>query len=323
MDIIQLRSGAPQEIFEELSALDKACVGAEGWSADGFRCEAEKENGIVLYIPGNSRPAALICGYTALGEANITSVAVAPEHRRKGLASKLMERFIALLPPGTENIFLEVRESNYPAVTLYQSFGFEAAGLRRDFYRDPVENAIVMVKALAREAIRLQEVTPKMAAQIDEMAAEFPVGKMTATPDPDRIPGLDRLEEFPGAAEWIGHLRSSDKYKCFISVRERDGKAVGAVFITPDLRDDDEDLDFASNIGYSVRPSMQGLGYGKTQLELALEKAREMGLKTVRLICRDINLPSKRTIISCGGAYIDTICGEESGMHIERYDITL
>ncbi|MBQ8961191.1 MAG: ribosomal protein S18-alanine N-acetyltransferase [Ruminococcus sp.] len=324
MEVLQLEGSAGQELLEELSALDKACVGAEGWSAESFRSEAVRENGIVLYIPENGRPVALLCGYTAMGEANITSVAVAESCRRRGLARALMERFLALLPGGTRNVFLEVREYNDPAIALYRSFGFEMVGLRKNFYREPLENAIVMAKELPAEELRLAEVSPRLAEQITQIAAEFPVGEMTATPDPDLIPGLDRLEEFSGVEEWIDFLRSMNgKIRCYVTVRESDGAAVGAVCIRPELHDDDEDLDFASNIGYCIRPSMQGRGYGQAQLRLALEKSRELGLKRVRLICRDTNIPSRRLILSCGGVYIDTLHGDISGMDVERYDIPL
>ena len=147
-EVLRLGKGPDPALLEALSALDRECVGAEGWSAESFRSEAEKDNGIVLYVMDGGRPAALLSGYTALGEASITSVAVAPEHRRMGLARLLMEHFLDILPEDTENVFLEVREHNAPAVALYESFGFEAAGLRKNFYRAPVEHAVVMVKKL-------------------------------------------------------------------------------------------------------------------------------------------------------------------------------
>ena len=148
MEINKLTSDASDAVFEELSALDKLCVGAEGWSAQSFRSEAEKNNGIVLYIAEDSRITALLSGYTAVGEADITSVAVAPEYRRKGLALALIRRFEELLPDDTEEVFLEVRESNAGAIALYEKCGFEKAGVRKNFYVLPRENAVVMRKTI-------------------------------------------------------------------------------------------------------------------------------------------------------------------------------
>ena len=138
----------PDRVFEELSALDRLCVGADGWSESAFRSETEKDNGIVLYIEENGHVAALMSGYTAVGEADITSVAVSPEHRRKGLGIRLIEAFESLLPEDTESIFLEVRESNSGAIALYEKYGFERLSVRKNFYTDPRENAVVMQKKL-------------------------------------------------------------------------------------------------------------------------------------------------------------------------------
>ena len=144
-----LDSQFDDNIFAQLSALDKLCVGADGWSADSFRSETQKDNGIVLYIMDGEHVIALLSGYTAVGEADITSVAVHPDHRRKGLAQSLIEHFEAHLPDDTESIFLEVRESNSGAIALYQKCGFEQLSIRRNFYVSPRENAVVMQKKLS------------------------------------------------------------------------------------------------------------------------------------------------------------------------------
>lgn len=148
MTVKRAHKNSPTELFEKLSALDKLCVGAEGWSAGSFRSEAEKENGIVLYIEDESsgRIAALLSGYYAVGEGDITSAATAPEYRRRGLAMRLIGEFAELLPEDAENIFLEVRESNSAAIALYEKCGFKRLSLRKNFYTDPDENAIVMMK---------------------------------------------------------------------------------------------------------------------------------------------------------------------------------
>lgn len=135
-------------LFEKLSALDKKCVGIDGWSTDSFCSEVNKENGIVLCFVNNENVIALLSGYFAEGEGDITSVAVEPEFRRNGLANKLICEFEKTLPNNTENIFLEVRESNVPAIKLYQKCGFEKLSTRKNFYTNPRENAIVMIKKL-------------------------------------------------------------------------------------------------------------------------------------------------------------------------------
>lgn len=147
MIFIKLIKVTPEiDLFEKLSYLDKKCVGVDGWSADSFRSEVNKENGIVLCFIDSENVIALLSGYFAEGEGDITTVAVEPEFRRNGLAKQLICEFEKNLPNNTENIFLEVRESNIPAINLYQKCGFEKLSIRKNFYTNPRENAIVMVK---------------------------------------------------------------------------------------------------------------------------------------------------------------------------------
>lgn len=143
---VEEKSAFTKDIISQLSALDKACVGADGWSAESFASEIDKENGLVLFIADGESVIALLSGYTAVGEADITSVAVSDKYRRKGLATELISEFERLLPDDTEDIFLEVRESNTPAVKLYEKNGFEKLSVRKNFYSCPRENAVVMKK---------------------------------------------------------------------------------------------------------------------------------------------------------------------------------
>lgn len=146
-----LSSGFSAETAERLSALDKLCVGTEGWSAASFLAESEKPNGIVLYIMDGAEVIALLSGYHAAGEGDITSVAVSPEHRRRGLAAALLREFERLLPEDTESIFLEVRQSNSAAIELYRKAGFESLSVRKRFYSAPEEDALVMRKMLNKD----------------------------------------------------------------------------------------------------------------------------------------------------------------------------
>ena len=141
-----INKDSPKSIFDDLSALDKICVGADGWSAQDFLDEAAKEGGIVLAALDGDRIIGAVAGFTASDTGEILTVVTAPEYRRKGIARKLLTEFFSLIPDETETIALEVRQSNTSAIALYESFGFEKAGVRKRFYRDPVEDADIMVK---------------------------------------------------------------------------------------------------------------------------------------------------------------------------------
>lgn len=138
----------PQSVFAELSALDGKCFGAESWSADDFFTESEKSGGTVLAAYCGGVLAGLFAGFTASDTGEVLTLAVEPSFRRKGIARKLLDAFFALVPAETETIALEVRCSNCAAISLYESFGFKKAGVRRRFYHDPIEDADIMVKSL-------------------------------------------------------------------------------------------------------------------------------------------------------------------------------
>jgi ribosomal protein S18 acetylase RimI-like enzyme len=77
-------------------------------------------------------------------EAEILDVAVPAMHRRRGHARFLLEKFLNLARDrGIRDVFLEVRESNAPAIALYCKFGFSDSGRRPDYYRAPVEAALL------------------------------------------------------------------------------------------------------------------------------------------------------------------------------------
>jgi ribosomal-protein-alanine N-acetyltransferase len=83
------------------------------------------------------------------GEGEILNLAVAPEVRGQGLGALLLEAALErLMAAGAREVFLEVREGNAPAQALYHRRGFRAIGRRARYYRNPVEDAIVLRLAL-------------------------------------------------------------------------------------------------------------------------------------------------------------------------------
>lgn len=178
--------------------------------------------------------------------------------------------------------------------------------------------------------IKLMKVSAGYAEKIGEYRAEFPADRMRVTYNPARIPGLDYLEKFgdglkyENILDWLKFCEDmSDKLTWYMSIRESDDKIVGFIVFRHKLEYDDDDREFASNFGYSVRPSERGKGYGKEQLRLGLQKAKAFGLNQVRIVCRDINIGSNKTILANGGIYVDTIHGMESDLNINRYDIQI
>lgn len=108
--------------------------------------------GMVLVLEGwtdGADPGAAIRAYGAfrlvLDEVLVMNVAVAPGQRRRGLGSWLLAFALARASrAGARRALLEVRAGNQEALALYASLGFREIGRRRDYYRDPAEDALVL-----------------------------------------------------------------------------------------------------------------------------------------------------------------------------------
>ncbi len=91
-----------------------------------------------------------LVGYSILdrrvsGEAELHNIAVTPDYRGKGLSKLLMEKMISNCTLyGVSVIFLEVRANNAPAIGLYKKYGFTEIGIRKGYYKNPTEDAIIM-----------------------------------------------------------------------------------------------------------------------------------------------------------------------------------
>ena len=129
----------------EVKALLDACFGSSAWSEQSILSELEKPDSYCTVAVKDG----VIVGYLAFeqiaDEGGIIEVAVRPDCRRQGIAKRLIES-ASDSSEGLSEVFLVVRESNMPAVALYEGLGFERIALRRDYYDAPKENAIIMRK---------------------------------------------------------------------------------------------------------------------------------------------------------------------------------
>ena len=134
------------ERIGEVVKLDELCF-SQPWSAESFGMLCDGKN--VGFVALDTKGSVVGFGgmFVVLDEGQITNIAVHPDFRRKGIGEKILS---SLLEYAKENelvsISLEVREGNEAAKALYKKIGFEAAGIRKNFYSFPIENAIVMIK---------------------------------------------------------------------------------------------------------------------------------------------------------------------------------
>jgi ribosomal-protein-alanine N-acetyltransferase len=92
-----------------------------------------------------------VIGYAVSDQAEILNLAVIGSARRHGIGGALLDAAIeAVSERGAPEIFLDVRESNKAALGLYRSRGFAEFGLRQRYYRNPVEDALVLRRAIER-----------------------------------------------------------------------------------------------------------------------------------------------------------------------------
>lgn len=138
---------AKGEDARQIAEVEKACFSTP-WSYESLKHDIT-ENPRALYMTAEA--GGKICGYVGLwkiiDEGHITNVAVLPEYRRRHIARELLEAlFASAEKQGIERFTLEVRAGNEAAKKLYAGLGFLKAGVRKAYYEDNGEDALIMWK---------------------------------------------------------------------------------------------------------------------------------------------------------------------------------
>ena len=136
----------------QVAALEKVCFPADPWSEELFRAALESPHTSLLLAEGENGTA---LGYAVLSavldEGNLDNIAVAPHCRRRGVADALLSTLTDFGRARMSVLFLEVRASNLPAITLYEKHGFVPVGRRKNYYESPKEDALLMTLDLTKE----------------------------------------------------------------------------------------------------------------------------------------------------------------------------
>ena len=132
-----------------VAALETLCF-ADPWSVNSIASEVK--NPLALWLV--ALEGEQLCGYigsqSVMGESDMMNVAVNPEFRRKGIGEALVNALSEELKAvGNTCLTLEVRISNAPAIALYEKLDFAQVGLRKNYYRNPKEDALILRKELA------------------------------------------------------------------------------------------------------------------------------------------------------------------------------
>jgi ribosomal-protein-alanine acetyltransferase len=135
-----------------LAAIERRCF-SDPWSEAAFREALSSEWTFSLVAESGRGLAGYLIGREAAGSGEILNLAVAPEYRQRGIGSALLEEGLAAFRlRRASEVFLEVRESNRSAQSLYLARGFRPVGQRAAYYRNPREDALVLRLELHQHA---------------------------------------------------------------------------------------------------------------------------------------------------------------------------
>ena len=133
----------------QIAQIEKLCF-SDPWSENSISSELNSRISFWFVALDGDSVAGYIGSQSVLDEADMMNVAVHPDYRRQGIGEKLVLALAqALTEKGIRGLMLEVRESNVPAIALYEKLGFRQVGLRKNYYRAPKENALIMRKELS------------------------------------------------------------------------------------------------------------------------------------------------------------------------------
>ncbi len=130
----------------QIAALERVCF-SDPWSEKSILSELENPLSCWLVAMDGEHLAGYVGSQTVLGETDMMNLAVDPDYRRKGLGKELILSLIeALRQRESRCLTLEVRDSNAPARALYEGLGFQEIGRRKNYYRNPKEDALIYKK---------------------------------------------------------------------------------------------------------------------------------------------------------------------------------
>ena len=134
------------EHVPQVAQLEKICF-ADPWSELSISLELTNVWSYWVVALDGDTVVGYVGSQSSIDEADIMNVAVHPDYRRQGIAENLINTLVVELKNrGCHALLLEVRVSNTPAITLYEKLGFAQVGCRKNYYRNPKEDALILRK---------------------------------------------------------------------------------------------------------------------------------------------------------------------------------
>jgi ribosomal-protein-alanine acetyltransferase len=145
---MRVRLGTPEDI-PSIIVLERQSTSAAQWSEESYRQIFQQPVRIALVIDDEGPIRSFLIARITCEECELENIVVASSSQRRGLGSKLMQELIAVARAhGATRIFLEVRESNVAARSLYENCGFTISGRRKSYFADPAEDAVLYTQTL-------------------------------------------------------------------------------------------------------------------------------------------------------------------------------
>ena len=130
----------------QIAQLESVCF-SDPWSVNSIASELGNKLSVWLVAIEDNSVVGYVGSQTVLGETDMMNIATHPDHRGKGIATSLIKELIAELTlRKSRSLMLEVRASNDTAIRLYHNLGFAEVGRRKNYYRNPKEDALIMRK---------------------------------------------------------------------------------------------------------------------------------------------------------------------------------
>ena len=130
----------------QVAQLEKLCF-ADPWSEMSIASELQSIWSYWVVALDGDQIVGYVGSQSSVDETDIMNIAVHPDWRRRGIAESLIENLIAELKKrGSHALMLEVRVSNAGAIALYEKLGFHQVGCRKNYYRNPKEDALILRK---------------------------------------------------------------------------------------------------------------------------------------------------------------------------------
>lgn len=130
----------------QIAELEKICF-SDPWSETSIASELNNKLSLWMVAVDDEKVIGYVGSQTVLGETDMMNIAVHPDYRKQGIGTALIVGLIdALELRGSHSLMLEVRSSNTPAISVYEKLGFVEVGRRKNYYRNPKEDALIMRK---------------------------------------------------------------------------------------------------------------------------------------------------------------------------------